>query len=250
MEATAWILFPLLFLAGLVDAVAGGGGLISLSAFLAVGTPTHLALGTNKFSAFLGTGLSAALFARRGYVKWELAACSVVGALAGSAAGTRLALMVDETVLAWVLITVIPAAAAFIFLKKDLGAAEKTMPPWRAGTYAALIGLAVGAYDGFVGPGTGTFLIVAFTTVLGLDLLSSCGNAKIVNFASNVAAMATFMISGRIDYVLGVPCAACAILGNYVGARLAMRKGIRIVRPVMLAVVGMLLVKTVVGLIR
>lgn len=249
MDATYWILFPLLFLAGFVDAVAGGGGLVSLSSFMAVGMPAHLALGTNKLSAFLGTGLSAALFARRGHVKWLLAACSFVGALAGSAAGTRLALMVDEVTLAWILIAIIPVAAAFIFARKDLGATETVPPPWRARLYALLIGVAIGAYDGFVGPGTGTFLILAFTAVLGLDLLSSCGNAKLVNFASNLAAALVFMRSGQIDYAVGAPCAVCAILGNYLGAQLAMRKGIRIVRPVMLAVVGMLLLKTVAGLL-
>lgn len=240
-----WILFPLMFLTGFVDSIAGGGGLISLSSLLAVGVPAHLALGTNKFSAFLGTGLAAFYFARKGYVKWRSALLAFLGALAGSAAGARLALLLNERILTWMLVVIIPLTALFILTHKEFGAVERESTPWRTAAYSVLVGLGCGAYDGFFGPGTGIFLILAFTFILGFNLLTACGNAKVVNFASNIAAAATFMSSGNVDYALGIPCALCVIFGNIVGARTAVKNGAKIVRPMMLFVITLLLAKIV-----
>jgi hypothetical protein len=108
--------------------------------------------------------------------------------------------------------------------------------------------LAIGGYDGFFGPGAGTFMILAFTQILGLSLLKACGNAKLVNFSSNLAAVVTFVVNGNVRYDLGIPCALCGILGSYVGAGLAMKKGARIVRPLMLVMIGGLLVKIIADL--
>lgn len=238
-----WALYPLLFLAGFVDSIAGGGGLISLSAYLALGVPPHLALGTNKFSAFLGTGLSAAYFARKGHVKWDAALYSFLGAIVGSVIGAKLVLMVDEKTLAWVLLTIIPAVAVFLVAKRDLGSVEKHLERNRYILLAILCGLVIGAYDGFFGPGTGTFLIMAFTLVMGFNLLTACGNTKVVNFASNIAAVGAFMVAGSIDYRLGIPCAACSILGNLIGTRLAIKNGVAIIRPMMIVVIVLLLTK-------
>ncbi|MDR1520621.1 MAG: TSUP family transporter [Planctomycetota bacterium] len=238
-----WIIYPLLFLAGFVDSIAGGGGLISISSFLAIGVPPHLALGTNKFSAFLGTGLSTLYFARRGHIKWDSAIYAFGGALIGSMAGARLVLLLDERTLAWLMLIAIPAAAILPIVRKDFGSIERKLPPIRNIAYSLLTGFVIGGYDGFFGPGAGTFLILAFTAVLGLKLLTACGNAKAVNFASNIGAVAMFMGSGDIDYGLGVPCAACALLGNYLGARLAVKNGVKIIRPAMLFVIALLLIK-------
>lgn len=238
-----WLIYPLLFLAGFIDSIAGGGGLISLPAYLAVGVPPHLALGTNKFSAFLGTGLSAAYFARKGHVDWRVALYAFLGALAGSAAGARLALLVDEKTLGLVLLTITPLVAVFLLTRRSLGAYARPIPAGGMIPRSLAVGFAIGCYDGFFGPGTGTFLIIAFTVILGLDLLTACGNTKVVNFASNLAAVATFMLSGSVDYRLGVPCALCTILGNFFGTRLALRNGERIVRPMLVCVVVLLLAK-------
>lgn len=245
-----WIIYPLIFLTGFVDSIAGGGGLISLPSFIAIGVPAHIALGTNKFSAFLGTGLSAAYFARKGCVKWGPALYSFVGALLGSAAGARLALLVDERMLTYFLIAVIPLVGAFLLFKKDFGVHERTLPRLRLNVYSLLAGFAIGGYDGFFGPGTGTFLILVFTVFLGFDMLTACGNTKVVNFASNIAAVFMFMRSGHVDYRLGVPCALCAILGNYLGARLTIKNGPKIVRPMMIFVIILLLAKIVWDLTR
>lgn len=245
-----WLIYPLVFLAGFVDSIAGGGGLISLTSYMAVGLPAHIALGTNKLSSVVGTGIAAARFAKNGHARWGAAGCSFAGALVGSAIGARLALLVDERVLTWLLVGIVPTVALFLLLKKDFGIREKELPTGRTAIYAVLCGFIIGGYDGFFGPGTGTFLIMAFTTVLGMQILTACGNAKIVNFASNIAAVITFIANGSIHYRMGIPCALCSILGSYIGSGLAMKKGAVIVRPMMLAVIALLLVKIAWDLLR
>lgn len=238
-----WLIYPLVFLAGFVDSVAGGGGLISLPAYVAVGLPPHTALGTNKFSSVVGTGISTVQFAKNGYIMWGSAALAFIGALAGSAIGAQIALYIDERILTYMLMGVVPIVAVFLIVKKDFGITEKDLGTMKLSVYSMLSGLVIGAYDGFFGPGSGTFLIMVFTAILGLPLLTACGNAKVVNLASNIAAVITFAINGSIDYKIGVPCAVCGIVGNFLGSGLAMKKGTKIVRPMMLLVIGMLIVK-------
>lgn len=244
-NSLTFLIFPLVFLAGFVDSIAGGGGLISLTSYLAIGLPSHMALGTNKFSSSLGTSIATYRFAKNKHIQWETAAFSFVGSLAGSAIGAQIALLIDERILSYLVIGIVPFVAVFLLLKKDIGEKEKQLSTARSAALAVLIGLIIGAYDGFFGPGTGTFLIMAFTSVLGLSLLKACGNAKVVNLASNIAALATFLFNGNVYFLLAVPCAACGILGNYLGAGMAMKRGAKVVRPMMLFVIVLLLVKIV-----
>lgn len=238
-----FIIFPLVFLAGFVDAIAGGGGIISVTSYFAIGLPSHLALGTNKFSSTLGTAVSTGQFIRKGHIRWDAAIVSAIAALVASAIGARVVLLIDARIVSYLVIGIVPFIALFLILKKDMGTVEKDLPTHKVLLYSALVSLVVGAYDGFFGPGTGTFLIMGFTQIVGMSLLTACGNAKVINLASNVAALVTFIASGNVYYALAVPCAACGILGNYLGARLAMKRGARIVRPMMMVVVGLLLVK-------
>jgi uncharacterized membrane protein YfcA len=238
-----WIVYPLLFLGGFVDSISGGGGLISLSAFLAVGIPPHLALGTNKFSVFLGTAMSTFHFAKSGNIEWKAAGIATAGALAGSAIGARTALWVDGRTLSIVMLALIPLVAIFLVLKRDFGSGGSVPAGWKYGACAFLIGLIIGWYTGFFGPGAGTFFIMAFTLLMGAPLLIACGNTKVVNLASNIAAVATFVAAGPGHYVLALPVALCSILGNHVGARMAIKNGARLVRPMMVVVVCLLLVK-------
>lgn len=240
---TLWVLYLLVFIAGFVDAIAGGGGLISLSAYYAVGLPPHLALGTNKFSSSCGTVVATARFMRTGYIHWESAIYAVTGALIGSSLGAKLALMLDEKYLKYVMMVLVPLVAIFVLFKKDFGVSTKKLSQKRMIVYSVLAGLIIGMYDGFFGPGTGTFLTIIFTTIIGFDMVTACGNTKIVNLASNLAALATFVFNGNVNYQIGVPCALCGIAGCYIGAGLAIQKGAKIVRPVMLVVVVLLLVK-------
>lgn len=240
-----WLLFPLVFLAGFVDAIAGGGGIISISAYLAVGLPPHLALGTNKLSAFLGAGTSTWRFVRRGHILWPQAIASVIGALIGSPLGATLALHVDERILVYLMLIVLPIIAILVLRGKAFTPREVSLPRAASLALAFFIGFILGGYDGFFGPGTGMFLIMAFTGLLGIDILTACGNAKIVNFASNVGAVITFIANGQVIWGLGIPAAACAILGQYLGAGLAMKQGVRIIRPMVLVVIVLLMAKII-----
>ena len=233
---------PLVFLAGFVDAVAGGGGLISLPAYYMAGLPPHLALGTNKMSSCIGTAFSTATYIRSGFVYKRIIPVSVAGALLGSWIGARCALLLDEQVLRWVLVALIPALIILTLLKKDLFApTERNMSLIKEQIITSVIALAVGWYDGFFGPGAGMFLMLAFVGFLHLNPVTANGNAKIVNLCSNIAAMVAFAVDAKVLYALAFPCAAFSILGNLLGARITIKNGAKIVRPVMLVVVFLLL---------
>ena len=240
------IICPLVFFAGFVDAVAGGGGIISLPAYLITGLPAHFAAGTNKMVNGIGTTMSAWKYIKGGKVAWKIALISAGGSLVGSVIGTNLALLFREDVLRIIIITAIPAVALFLLLKKDFGKDEK---PERKLTgkaeiiASAIIGLVIGCYDGLIGPGTGTFLILAFTGILGLDLLLSSGCAKLSNLASNIASMIVFMVSGKIIYMIALPAAAFSVAGNYLGAKFALKNGSKFVRKMLFVVLALLFAK-------
>lgn len=237
---------PLVFLAGFVDAVAGGGGLISLPAYLLAGLPAHLAAGTNKFAMSFGTLTAALKYLRSGKIALRQAALAALFSFGGSALGTALALHISETALKAVILLALPAVALFLFFRKGFGQepAQKSLPLWRESLYACGIGLFIGAYDGLVGPGTGTFLILCFTSLLGYDLILSSGCAKLANLASNLASLALYWINGKVFLALAVPAALCCMLGGYLGARLAVRGGAKWVRLFIFLVLGLLFVKT------
>lgn len=236
------VLCPIIAIGAIIDAIAGGGGLITLSAYVAVGLPPQVALGNNKFAAAGGTTIACYRYIRNGQVDWKVGSIAILFSLAGSAVGSSLATRFADAYLHYLLIFLVPVIAVFIMLKPDFGQA-KPMDDKLAIPLSAVAGLALGAYDGFFGPGTGMFLTIIFTSVIGLDLLRSCGTAKVVNLASNVAALATFVRFGSIDYSIAIPCAISAIIGGYIGSGLAIRGGVKVIKPVMLLVLGLLLLK-------
>jgi uncharacterized membrane protein YfcA len=187
-------------------------------------------------------------YIRSGQIDWKVGAIAVVMSLLGSALGSYLATIFADKYLHYLLVFLVPAIAVFMMVKPDFGQA-KPMGNKLAVFFSALSGLIIGAYDGFFGPGTGMFLTIIFTSVIGLDLLKACGTAKVVNLASNVAALATFMRFGNIDYAIAIPCALSAIIGGYIGSGLAIRGGAKVVKPVMLFVLSLLLLKVLLGMI-
>jgi uncharacterized membrane protein YfcA len=241
------VICPLVFLAGFVDSVAGGGGLISLPAYLLVGLPAHTAAGTNKVVACIGTTFAAGKYIRSGNVKIKLALLAAAGALAGSYLGTRAAVHLDDGTLKLVILCALPLVAVFMALKKDFGR-ENSRPPkaWTKKQEAALcaaIGLVIGCYDGLVGPGTGTFLMLAFTAVLGFDLLKATGCAKVANLASNVASAIVWLINGSVLLPIVLPAAVFGAAGNLLGARYAIKGGSKKIRGMAFAVLGLMAVK-------
>ena len=244
---TFLIVCPLVALAGFVDAIGGGGGLISLPAYLLAGLPTHNAIATNKLSAACGTALATARFALKGYIDWRLALPGMVTALAGAWCGAHLSLLADSQVLTYVLYAVLPLTA-FLVLRKDTfrerAPADQT-PEARRKTaiIAAAAALVIGVYDGFYGPGTGTFLIIAFSLLAKMDVRSANGQCKAINLTTNVTSLIVFLRSGQTVLVLGLVAAGCNMLGSYIGSGMAIKAGARITRPIILAVLALLALK-------
>ena len=246
-----WFLFLCIFVGGLVDSIAGGGGLITLPAYYAVGIPPHMALGTNKFASSIGTLTASIRFIKEKQVDFKVAILASVCGMIGSPLGAKLAMAIDEKYLSYVLLVAVPVIAVMILRKKDFGEAktgEDAPSPTKVTVLSILIGLVIGTYDGFFGPGTGTFLTILFNSVLGMGILSSCGTTKIVNLSSNVAALTTYALHGNVIFSIGIRCTIFAILGNWVGSGLALKNGTKIVRPILIVIMILLLMKVAAGL--
>ncbi len=229
--------------AGFVDAIAGGGGLVTVPALMSVIPSPHLALGTNKGQAVFGAVSSAVAFWRGKGVDRERAPVAFVCGAAGAILGALLQLRVKPEPLKPIALVLLIIAAAIVALRPLLvrGAIEHTTSAPRA--RLAAIALTIGCYDGFFGPGTGSLLIVAFVAFHGDTMTRASGNAKIVNLASNLASFCIFAIKGTILWSVALPMAACNALGSAVGARVAMKRGDAFVRVVVLVVVAALVVK-------
>lgn len=250
MELTLFhflLVCPLTFLAGFVDSIAGGGGLISLPAFLMAGVPPHMALGTNKLSSVMGTATSVWRFSKNGFIQWRKAVWFIFAALIGSSIGANLALHVREQLVEYLMIAILPVVAFYVLRNKKLGEDEKahTIPETKAFWIALITAFTVGIYDGFYGPGTGTFLILLLTGAAKYTMKEAAGTTKAINLASNAAAVVTFILNGKVLYLLGLAAAVCNILGNYIGSGMVMSNGQRIVRPLILIVLMVLFGKII-----
>ena len=239
------IVCPLVFLAGLVDSIAGGGGLISLPAFFFAGLPAHVAIGTNKLSSTLGTSVSTARYFKQGFVPVKMAVCSSAAALCGSLIGANLSLLISESVIRHMMIVVLPVVAFYVLKNKDFGESRQT------GTLKKEVqllismgaGFVIGIYDGLYGPGTGTFLIIAFTVFAHLNIQTANAQAKVINLTTNLTALAIFLYNGQGVLSLGLASAACNMLGGYIGAGLVMKNGSKIARPSIVFVLFLLALK-------
>ena len=252
MELTARMVIIVVvgvFLASFVDGIAGGGGIISVPTYFLAGLPAHLALGTNKLSSGIGTAVSAGRFIRSGYVDWKLGVPSIALALAGAHLGTRLQLALDERYLKWLLLIVLPLVALVVLRQRTLPEEPGEIDGKKQAAIVLGASLIVGAYDGFYGPGTGTFLLLIFCTLGKMDVRTAAGNVKLVNLASNIGAVVTSLMNGKVFVVLGLIGAVFSVAGHYLGAGLAIKDGSRIVRPVVLAVLALLAVKVIAELI-
>ena len=242
---TFLIVCPLLFLAGFVDAIAGGGGLISLPAYLFAGLPVHNAIATNKMSSTCGTSLATARFIRKGLILPKLAAPSIISAVAGASIGAHLSLRMSEDVMRNVLLIVLPIAAFFVLNRHLFPEDDRKELILNRRTYitAVVAAFVIGIYDGFYGPGTGTFLIIAFTAFAKMNVGASNAQAKAINLTTNITSLVIFLRSGQVLIVLGIAAAVFNMAGNYIGSGLVMTKGTRIVRPIILVVLSLLFVK-------
>ena len=237
------IVCPAVFLAGFVDAIAGGGGMISLPAYM-MKIGAHNSIATNKMSSAIGTAVSTYRYCKNGYIDWILAIPTVILSLIGSIIGAELVLRTGDMAIKIVLIVTLPIITFFVLKNKDLKPI-KWIHLTRRGVliWGSVIAFIIGIYDGFYGPGTGTFLLLGFTLILGLDVKKAAGNVKICNLTSNIAALITFLIHGQVLILLGAVAAVFSIAGHYTGSTLVMKNGIKIVRPIMLIVISILYIK-------
>jgi uncharacterized protein len=240
--------------AGWVDAVVGGGGLVQLPALLLglpAGTQPATVLGTNKLSSIWGTATSSVTYARRVRLDWRTVVPLVVSAAAGSAGGAQLAKLLPASAFTPIVLVALVVVGLYTWRRPQLGLVSQVRHTGGAhyGRTAA-IGVVVGAYDGFLGPGTGSFFVIALVGVLGYGFLEASAKAKIANLVTNFAALVVFGAHGSVLWGLGLMMGAANLLGGYVGARTAIAKGNGFVRRVFLLVLAALIVKLVYDTVR
>ena len=236
------------FLAAFMDSIAGGGGLISLPTYLIAGLPAHLALGTNKLSSCIGTAASTFRYIKSGYVDWLLALPTIPLAMVGAHFGTSLQLAVDERYLKYLLLVLLPIVAVVVLRQKKLPEVRGEMNPWLQRAIVWCAALVVGTYDGFYGPGAGTFMLLAFCKLGKLDVRTASGNVKIANLMSNFGSLITALMAGKVLVPIGLIAAVFSIAGHYIGSGLSIKNGSKIVRPVILVVLVLLAIEIILEL--
>ena len=240
------IICPLVFIAGFIDAVAGGGGLISLPAYFITGLPVHNCVATNKMSSTMGTSVTTAKYARDGFIPWKIAVFCIPCAFLGSATGANAALMLPDRVFKIVMLVVIPVTGIMLLTRKDILNPKRSYSERITILICAVISLLIGVYDGFYGPGTGTFLLLLLTGVAGLELTKANGLTKAVNFSTNLSALVVFLLNGQVNIMLGIIAGLFNIAGNYLGAARFEKNGSAIVKPVIITVLAVFFVKLIV----
>jgi uncharacterized membrane protein YfcA len=252
-DPTLLLLCGFAFLAGLLDAIVGGGGLIQLPALL-IGLPhipLPMLLGTNKLSSVAGTTMAVWQYGRRVAIPWRVVVPAAMLALVGAYAGARCVSLLPSALLRPLVLILLLAVAIYTLLRKDLGLLHAPLASWqRQRSYALTIGSVIGFYDGFFGPGTGSFLVFALISLLGYSFLIASAAAKVLNLATNIGALICFVSAGEVLVNVAVPMGLCNIAGSYVGSRLAIARGTRFVRIVFLGVVTLLLARLTYDLLR
>jgi len=245
MDFNWFILAPAAFFAGMVDAVVGGGGLIQIPVLLGQFPQTAIPtlFGTNKLSSIAGTSAAVWSYARRIAIPWSVVLPATVAALVGAWLGAAVVAWLSRDVMRPLVLVLMLAVAAYTFVRKDFGhtASRELVPAdrWRG----VVLGLVIGLYDGFFGPGTGSFLIFAFVRLFGMDFLRASASAKVINAATNISAIAFFASHGPLLWGTGLIMAACNLAGAQVGTALALKHGAGFIRQAFLVVVGILIVK-------
>lgn len=251
LGATAF-LGACVFFAGVVDALAGGGGLVTLPAYLAVGLDPALVLGTNKLTSCLGTIVSTARYHRALKFSIKDFLPVIAASTIGSWLGARGAILVDPSWIRPMLLMALPVVAWLVWSKKDFGAVDDShrLSAAERTRRGVIVAAPIGAYDGFFGPGTGTFFAIAFARWGRHDLLGATARAKILNLVSNVGALGAFIWAGRLDWKIGLSMSLLSVTGHWVGSHLGVKKGAALIRPVVALVCAGLFAKVLFDAVR
>ncbi|MEA2573002.1 MAG: uncharacterized protein QOH93_300 [Chloroflexia bacterium] len=242
------LLCGMAFTAGLVDSIVGGGGLIQVPALfiLLPHMPVATLLGTNKFSSVAGTAAAAGQYVRRVSLDWRAILPAIVPAVLFSLLGAQTVSSMNAETLRPIVPVLLIAVAVYTFVKKELGTSHRPWLSRKAQLWVSLVvGAALGFYDGFFGPGQGSFLVFAYVGFFGFSFVVASASAKVINTATNLAAMLFFAATGHIYYAAAIPMSLCNILGSVVGARLAIARGSRFVRTLFLGVVLAVIARSV-----
>lgn len=237
---SAEILLPLLFgaafVAGLVDSIAGGGGLITVPVLMGIGLPPQVALGTNKLQATFGSGSAMLHFVRAGTVKLSDCRDGVLWTTVGAAAGVGAVQLLDATVLKQLIPWLLALIAIYTLLSPKLGS-QDSHARMKSGPFFLLFGLSIGFYDGFFGPGTGSFWTMALMLLLGCSMMRATATTKVMNFTSNFVALIFFLSVGQVRFVEGIVMGIGQFLGARVGSKLVIKRGTAFIRPVFITMV-------------
>ena len=224
------------FLAGFVDSIAGGGGLISLPAYMIAGLPVHTAIATNKMSSFMGTSVATYHYMKKGFMKWKICIPAIFGAIAGSWMGSHLALLISDRVLKIAMVIVLPVILFYVLRSKALQGNDENTTDAVNGMLifkCILIAVVIGIYDGFC----------------HMTLNDAVGTTKAINLTTNITALVVFLINGKVLLPLGIAAGCCNMAGNYLGSHSFTSNGHKIVKPVMIVVIVIFFIKVVTELV-
>lgn len=228
--------------AGFVDSIAGGGGMIALPVLLTAGLPPHLALGTNKLQSCFGSFTAAVNYSRKGLVRPADMVWGIAATFIGAALGTLAIQRVTPTLLTYLIPVMLVVVFLYTLFSPELGYNDAPARMKKLGFYLTL-GMLLGFYDGFFGPGTGSFWALAFVVLMGFNLKKATAHTKITNFTSNVAALIFFLIGGKVVFTAGITMGIGQVIGAYLGSRLVILRGVGLVRFFLLTVVGLTILK-------
>lgn len=238
------------FLAAFVDSIAGGGGLISVPAFMLSGLSPTYVLGTNKFCSSFASGASSSKFIKSGRVNFKLLKFLLPFTFIGAALGVKTVLSINEDILNVLVIIMVLFIGIYSLFSKTLGLENKFSGINKKNIFLGiLLAFSLGFYDGFFGPGTGSFLIFGLIKIFGLDFVNSVGNAKVMNFMSNIVSLILFAISGKIYFAYALPVAVFMIIGARIGTKVALNKGAKIIKPIFIAMSLAVAVKLLINMI-
>ncbi len=228
------------FFAGFVDAIVGGGGLIQtpIALVLLPNLAVSSIIGSLKIPAFSGTSFAANQYLKKVQMNWKLLSIMAITAFSAAFLGSNLLTLVSNDFMKPLLLVVLTLIAIYTFAKKNFGThQEKNLSPKKQLLLAVVMSICIGFYDGFIGPGTGSFLVLGFVAILGFDFLHASANAKMVNLATNFGSICLFVLKGKIIWAIAIPMAVCNAFGGWMGAKLAIKKGNGFIRIFFLIVV-------------
>lgn len=246
------IICPLIFIGGIIDAIGGGGGLITLPAFMIAGLPVHFAIGTNKVSSSMGTSITLTKFILNGYINLKLSILGTIFAVLGSSLGANTALLISDYVFKILMLAILPVTAWYVFKSQDLLREEREITAeitLKTDIICALVAFFMGFYDGFYGPGAGTFMLLLMAGAAKLSVQKANGITKVINFTTNIAALTVYLMNGKVILPLGIIAGIFSIAGNYMGARFFEKGGAKTVRPVIMIVLSLFFVRVVYDLL-